>query len=87
VPVVAGQRATVAGFVARGAALGRPHDSVHPRRVADDALRLLHETKLRRRVSRTGRRLVDGRGAGRAARAIEQLLETHRGPRGLRHTG
>jgi spore coat polysaccharide biosynthesis predicted glycosyltransferase SpsG len=75
VPVVPAQRPTVAGFVARGAALGRPRAHVEPRRVADDALRLLRESGLRRRVARTGRRLVDGRGAGRAARAIERLLE------------
>jgi len=75
VPVVPAQRPTVAGFVARGAALGRPRAAVQPRRVAQDALRLLREDRLRRRITLTARRLVDGRGAGRAVRAIERLLE------------
>jgi hypothetical protein len=65
----------VAGFVARGAALGRPRAALQPRRVAQDALRLLREDRLRRRITLTARRLVDGRGATRAVRAIERLLE------------
>lgn len=74
VPVVPAQRPTVAGFVARGAALGRPRSVVVPRRVAEDALALLREARLRRRIVQTARRLVDGRGAMRAARALERLV-------------
>ena len=75
VPVVDGQRPTVAGFVARGAALGRARAAVVPRRVADDALRLLRHQRLRTFVMRAARRLIDGRGALRAARAIARLTE------------
>lgn len=75
VPVVPSQRPTVAGFVARGAALGRPVNDIAPHRVADDALKLLREKRLRAGVTRAARRLVDGRGAVRAARAIVRLVE------------
>ena len=75
VPVVPSQRPTVAGFVKRGAALGRPSNGIVPHRVADDALRLLREKRLRTFVVRAARRLVDGRGAFRAARAIVRLAE------------
>jgi spore coat polysaccharide biosynthesis predicted glycosyltransferase SpsG len=75
VPVVNGQRPTVAGFVARGAALGRPRAALVPRRVAADALKLLREERLRKFVARSARRLIDGRGAIRVARAIARLTE------------
>jgi spore coat polysaccharide biosynthesis predicted glycosyltransferase SpsG len=74
VPVVAGQRPTVAGFVAKGAALGFPRTKVVPRRVADATLSLLRQRRLRRYVTRAARRLVDGRGAMRAAHAITRLV-------------
>jgi spore coat polysaccharide biosynthesis predicted glycosyltransferase SpsG len=77
VPVVPAQRPTVAGFVARGAALGRPARDILPRRVAEDALKLLREKQLRTFVTRAARRLVDGRGAWRAARAIVRMAEGH----------
>jgi hypothetical protein len=63
----------VAGFVARGAALGHPRGPVVPRRIADEALKLLRQTRLRTFVTRAARRLVDGRGAVRAARLIARL--------------
>jgi UDP-2,4-diacetamido-2,4,6-trideoxy-beta-L-altropyranose hydrolase len=75
VPVVATQRPTVAGFVRRGAALGRTRTTVSPSAVADDVLLLLRRLGVRRRVTRSGRRLVDGQGARRAARAIGRLFE------------
>ena len=73
VPVVAAQQPTVAGFVKRGAALGQPRAPVAPQRVADDALKLLQQERLRTLVARTARRLVDGRGAVRAARLIARM--------------
>lgn len=75
VPVVKSQRPTVTGFVARGAALGTPRVPPHPERVADDVLRLLGDASLRNRIGRTASRLIDGRGALRAARAISRLVE------------
>lgn len=75
VPVVAAQRPTVAGFVRRGAALGRTRTTVNPRTVADDVLLLLRRRVMRRQVARRGRRLVDGQGARRAARAIGRLVD------------
>jgi spore coat polysaccharide biosynthesis predicted glycosyltransferase SpsG len=75
VPVVAAQRPTVAGFVAEGAALGSAHGTVAPRHVAANALAALRQPRLRRRLTRAARRLVDGRGAVRAARVIARLLE------------
>lgn len=75
VPVVPAQRRTVASFVRRGAALGRSHKTVSPRAIADDVLLLLRRRGIRRKVVRTGRRLVDGQGARRAARAIGRLIE------------
>lgn len=75
VPVVPAQRPTVAGFIGRGAALGIRRAGVHPARLAADVERMLRDDGLRRRIARTARRLVDGRGAHRAARAIAQLVE------------
>ena len=75
VAVVEGQRPTVSSFVSRGAALGGAALPVRPGTVAEDALRLLRSGALRRTVAGAARRLVDGRGASRAARAILQLVE------------
>jgi spore coat polysaccharide biosynthesis predicted glycosyltransferase SpsG len=72
VPVVPAQRATVAGFVARGAALGEARSAL-AERVADDALKLLRHERLRKFIARAARRLVDGRGAIRAAELIAEL--------------
>jgi UDP-2,4-diacetamido-2,4,6-trideoxy-beta-L-altropyranose hydrolase len=75
VPVVKAQCRTVAGFVRRGAALGRTDTSVSPRAVADDVLLLLQRRGVRKQLARMGRRLVDGQGARRAARAIGRLIQ------------
>jgi spore coat polysaccharide biosynthesis predicted glycosyltransferase SpsG len=72
VPVVSAQRPTVAGFVARGAALGEARSAL-AQRVADDALKLLRHERLRKFIARTAKRLVDGRGAIRAARLIAEI--------------
>lgn len=77
VPVVRAQAPTVAAFVSRGAALGNPESRVRSRQVAEDVLKLLENDLLRHRVARAGRRLVDGRGAERAARAIGRALDRH----------
>jgi spore coat polysaccharide biosynthesis predicted glycosyltransferase SpsG len=77
VPVVESQRPAVAAFVARGAALGRGNAS-SARQAAEAAWLLLRNDHLRRRVVDAGRRLVDGRGAARVARAIERLVRTGR---------
>ena len=74
VAVVRGQRPTVGGFVARGAALGRPRQRIIPQRVADDALALLGQKRLRQVIARRARRLIDGQGARRAAHAIVRLV-------------
>jgi spore coat polysaccharide biosynthesis predicted glycosyltransferase SpsG len=74
VPVVPAQRPTVAGFVRRGAALGRFRSAISPQAIADDVLLLLRRRGIRRQMARAGRRLVDGQGARRAARAIHRLI-------------
>lgn len=75
VPVVPSQRPTVAGFVARGAALGQPRPRIVPAQVAGDALRLVTQAPLRQALAREGRRVVDGRGAARAAARIARLVK------------
>jgi spore coat polysaccharide biosynthesis predicted glycosyltransferase SpsG len=72
VPVVAAQRPTVAAFVARGAARGSARD-VSAERVAEECVSLLSDAAMRRHLSRMGRRLIDGRGAFRAAAAVARL--------------
>jgi spore coat polysaccharide biosynthesis predicted glycosyltransferase SpsG len=73
VPVVAAQRPTVAAFVARGAAKGSARGPVSARRVAEDCVSLLSDAAMRRQFSRMGRKLIDGRGAFRAAAAVARL--------------
>jgi spore coat polysaccharide biosynthesis predicted glycosyltransferase SpsG len=78
VPVVPAQAPTVRGFVRHGAALGPvtvPRNRVAPARIADAVARLLNHEPLRRHVAGNGRRLVDGRGAERAARFIRLLVK------------
>lgn len=75
VPVVAAQRPTVAAFVARGAAKGATRQPVSARRVADECVSLLSDAAMRRHLARMGRRLIDGRGAFRAAAAVALLAE------------
>jgi len=73
VPVVAAQRPTVAAFVARGAAKGSTRGPVSAKQVAEECVSLLSDAAMRRRLSRVGRRLIDGRGAFRAAAAVARL--------------
>jgi spore coat polysaccharide biosynthesis predicted glycosyltransferase SpsG len=73
VPVVAAQRPTVAAFVARGAAKGTARGPLSAKRVAEDCVALLNDTAMRRHFSRMGRKLIDGRGAFRAAAAVARL--------------
>jgi spore coat polysaccharide biosynthesis predicted glycosyltransferase SpsG len=87
VPVVRSQGPTVAGFVAHGAALGSVRRPVRTREIAEDAVTLLQSDPLRHRIARSGRRLVDGHGADRAARAIGDLLERHASLSARRHGG
>jgi spore coat polysaccharide biosynthesis predicted glycosyltransferase SpsG len=79
VPVVDAQRPTVAAFVDRGAALGiAEHEDVRAEAVATDALALLADSALRRRLTRKARQLVDGKGALRVAAAIARVAEANR---------
>jgi spore coat polysaccharide biosynthesis predicted glycosyltransferase SpsG len=73
VPVVAAQRPTVAAFVARGAARGSTRAPVSAKDVADECVSLLSDAAMRRHLARMGRRLIDGRGAFRAAAAVERM--------------
>jgi spore coat polysaccharide biosynthesis predicted glycosyltransferase SpsG len=83
VPVVVPQRPTVRGFAAAGAALGVPGSvpgSVpEAERVARHVVQLLRQPALRRALAGQGRKLVDGRGAGRVADAIRQLVGRPKG--------
>ena len=74
VPVVVPQRPTVRGFVAAGAALGDASTAPDAVRVARDVVRLLRQPAIRAALAAQGRTLVDGRGAGRVAEAIQQLV-------------
>ena len=73
VPVVAAQRPTVTAFVARGAAKGSS-GPVRAAEVADECISLLSDAALRRHLSHMGRRLIDGRGAFRAAVAVRRMV-------------
>jgi spore coat polysaccharide biosynthesis predicted glycosyltransferase SpsG len=73
VPVVAAQRPTVAAFVAHGAAKGSARGPVSAKRVAEACVSLLSDAAMRRHLARMGRRLIDGRGAFRAAAAVAEL--------------
>ncbi|MGQ0733325.1 MAG: hypothetical protein ACT4QD_06665 [Acidobacteriota bacterium] len=74
-PVVSSQRRTISTFVGAGAALGRPRAAVVPGSIAADDVRLLRQDRLRRQLTRTARRLVDGRSAERAGRVIRRLVD------------
>jgi spore coat polysaccharide biosynthesis predicted glycosyltransferase SpsG len=78
VPVVAAQRATVAAFVERGVTRGITRGPVSPKSVAAECAELLTDAAMRRHMARMGRRLIDGRGAFRAAKAVCRLAR-HRG--------
>jgi len=73
VPVVVPQRPTVRGFVTAGAALGDPSSAPDAGRVAREVVQLLRQPALRTALAVQGRKLVDGRGAGRVADAIRRL--------------
>jgi spore coat polysaccharide biosynthesis predicted glycosyltransferase SpsG len=74
VPVVPAQRPTVAAFVAHGAAKGTPSGPLRARDVAEECVSLLSDAAMRRHLSRMGRRLIDGRGAFRAAAAVRRMV-------------
>jgi UDP-2,4-diacetamido-2,4,6-trideoxy-beta-L-altropyranose hydrolase len=82
--VVPSQRPTVSAFAARGAVLDGGLLSCGPRlqrrieSAARRVLSLLDDDIARRRLTRAGSRLVDGRGADRVARGIERMLSSHR---------
>jgi UDP-2,4-diacetamido-2,4,6-trideoxy-beta-L-altropyranose hydrolase len=70
IPVVAGQRPTVRAFARRGAA----HAVVGGTREAADAvLSLLADRTAQQELARRARRLIDGRGAARDAKAVAAL--------------
>jgi hypothetical protein len=70
VPVVAAQRPTVRAFAQAGLALSGTSAAEASASVA----RLLNGQALSRSMRRKGPRVVDGRGAGRVARALEALM-------------
>jgi spore coat polysaccharide biosynthesis predicted glycosyltransferase SpsG len=78
VPVVPAQEPTVAGFARRRAALAVAGVNAPPEAVASHAARLINDPQLRRRVSRTARQAVDGRGASRVAAAIAAISRGRR---------
>jgi spore coat polysaccharide biosynthesis predicted glycosyltransferase SpsG len=81
VPVVVPQRPTVRGFVTAGAALGDAGRAPDAEQVARDVVNVLRQPALRRALAAQGRKLVDGRGAGRVAGAIRKLAVGR--PKGL----
>jgi spore coat polysaccharide biosynthesis predicted glycosyltransferase SpsG len=76
VAVVAAQRPTVSAFVKRGVARGVVRGCVTAEAVAAECAELLTDETLRRHLGRMGRRLIDGRGAFRAAAAVSRLART-----------
>jgi UDP:flavonoid glycosyltransferase YjiC (YdhE family) len=73
VPVVKAQRPTGAAFVKRGAARGLARGRVTAESVAAECTELLTDEAMRRQTARMGQRLIDGRGAFRAAAAVTHL--------------
>ena len=73
VPVVAAQRPTVSAFVERGVARGVTRGPVSPESVAAECVELLTDEAMRHHIERLGKRLIDGRGAFRAAAAVSRL--------------
>jgi spore coat polysaccharide biosynthesis predicted glycosyltransferase SpsG len=73
VPVVPAQRATVTAFVKRGVARGVTRGRGTAESVAAECAELLTDEAMRRHMARMGRRLIDGRGAFRAAAAVCRL--------------
>jgi len=73
-PVVPAQAPTVRAFAARGAAVA-PAAPADARGAAEAALGLLRNPQQRAALARRSARLVDGRGAWRAAAAVVQLAQ------------
>ena len=73
VPVVAAQRPTVSAFVERGVARGVTRGPVSPESVAAECAELLTDEAMQRHIACMGKRLIDGRGAFRAAAAVSRL--------------
>jgi len=80
-PVVPAQAPTVRAFAARGAAVA-PVSRADVRGAARAALNLLGNPQQRLALARRSARLVDGRGAWRAAAAVVQLVHGRPGPIG-----
>jgi spore coat polysaccharide biosynthesis predicted glycosyltransferase SpsG len=76
VPVVAAQRPTVCAFVKRGVARGVVRGRVTAESVAAECVELLTDEAMRQHLARMGQRLIDGRGAFRAAAAVSRLART-----------
>jgi UDP-2,4-diacetamido-2,4,6-trideoxy-beta-L-altropyranose hydrolase len=76
VPVVAAQRPTVSAFVKRGVVRGVARGPVSPKSVAAECAELLTDDAMRRHMARMGQRLIDGRGAFRAAAAVSRLARS-----------
>ena len=74
VPVVRGQVPTVRAFARKKAALCIPFPAA-PSLAARRAVRLLNDAALQQSLTRRSRRLVDGRGAMRAAAAVAALAQ------------
>jgi spore coat polysaccharide biosynthesis predicted glycosyltransferase SpsG len=83
VAVVRAQRPTIEGFVKAGAALDggtlTPPAIAAPR-VADLAAHLVASPARRRRMAAAGKKLVDGRGLERVARALRALVRSAERP-------
>jgi hypothetical protein len=73
VSVVPAQRPTILGF-ARLGAVRDGGSARHVCRAASEVSRLIEEPALRASVARTGRAVVDGRGARRVAAAVLRLV-------------
>ena len=72
IAVVPAQRPTIAAFARRGAALDGG-TTRHIGRAVRQIARVIDELPLRRALARRGRRLIDGGGAARVARALQAL--------------
>jgi len=77
VPVVDAQRATIAGFVRKGAATGIVDGPVDLERVVTLVMALIENTQKRRGVAARASKVVDGRGAARVAQFVTRLATAH----------
>jgi spore coat polysaccharide biosynthesis predicted glycosyltransferase SpsG len=78
IAVVRAQRPTITGVAARGAAVDGG-TATELAAAVTQVLALLDDAPRRRRLSRAGRRLIDGRGTWRVARALRVLMANRRG--------